>query len=196
MEGGGPTQVRRGRRGAREVRKELPIDSALKECRAGRASLDTVSAVNCPAEQERMPRSGLFHRHGFVLTSAWGCDNWRMTDGAGSAASRSPRGVLLWPQVTPAFFCTLCQSSFLCFKSAFTAKWAVVILPFRNSANYAFSALKIPVFAFKITNWCHAGGRKPSARVCVQLLQLENNNKKNKTSVCLHRTAINEKLII
>lgn len=61
MEGGGPTQVRRGRWGAEEVMKELPINSALKECRAGQASLDTVSAVNCPAERERMLRSGLFH---------------------------------------------------------------------------------------------------------------------------------------
>lgn len=97
--------------GAEEVMKELPIDSALKECRAGQASRHCVSGKL--SSWERTLRSGLFHWHGFVLTSAWGCDNWWMTDGAVSAALQSPRGALLWPQVTPPSFAVcVCLHSF------------------------------------------------------------------------------------
>lgn len=62
MEGGGPTQVTRGRgdEGGHMRPSHRLRHSEAKEDRAGWQPLDTVSPANCPAERKHMVRRGPF----------------------------------------------------------------------------------------------------------------------------------------
>lgn len=180
MEGGGPTQVRRGHWGAEEVMKELRLSIERVQSRTGLSwhcvSGKLSSWVRAHAKIWPFPLTWICSDLSlglWQLMDDWWCcfSSVAVTSGSTPLTPGDPCFLLQFVSV----FIPLLKKGFY---SLFIRPNKQLLFCVLKFCKFVFIALKTLVFALKITNWRHAWRRKPSAWVCVQLLQWK---KKKKT---------------